>query len=185
MSACGCQVRSPHCPNCNVENGADRKKVLNSQQMSGCPPIGLEMARTSWCMRLLPDRIFCRYFAKVVFPVQVAPLKKEKVVDRYVLYNQCERAPYTNDDYPLLDHRSAKILSGRDGIESVGNDKEDPGRRNPGIGRTLFVKTITAATCTSKHLSSGPCSPHTLHSPAHRRLITGFTNYEVCHRCRV
>jgi hypothetical protein len=36
------------------------------------------MTRTSWWMRLLPGRIFRRYFARVVFPVQVAPLEDKK-----------------------------------------------------------------------------------------------------------
>ena len=103
---------------------------------------------------LLPGRIFRRYFARVVLPVQVAPLGKE-VVDICVLGDCGECAPYANDDYPVLDHRSAQILSEGVGIESVGKSRRTLiGKSSESAGLVFVRNHHTATTSTSKQASS-------------------------------
>lgn len=60
-------------------------------------------------MRVLPGRIFRKYFARVVFPVQVAPLEEKKVVGMCIPEGYGGLAPYADDDYPLLGHRLVQI----------------------------------------------------------------------------
>ena len=137
---------------------------------------------------LLPGRIFRKYFASVVLPEQLAPLEEEKKVDIRVPEDYGECAPYANDNYPLLGHRSVRILSEGGGIESVGKRPEDPHRRKLGIGRTYLgqnhrsskheqTELIPSRTFVSLDPFLGPYPPLI--------RLTDLISYKVGTQCRI
>ena len=73
---------------------------------------------------------------------------REEMVGVCILEDYGECAPYANDDYPLLGHRSVRILSG---CKSVGNLPEDLAERSSAPAGIFLAKTITATTSKRKH----------------------------------
>ena len=114
--------------------------------------------------------------------------RRRKKVDICVPEDYGECAPYANDNYPLLGHRSVRILSEGGGIESVGKRPEDPHRRKLGIGRTYLgqnhrsskheqTELIPSRTFVSLDLFLGPYPPLI--------RLTDLISYKVGTQCPI
>lgn len=130
------------------------------------------MVRTSWWIRLLPGRIFRRYFAKVVFPLQVAPLEEKKLWEYAAQRINVSAHPIPTMIILFLSIVLLGSYLGVFGIESVGKRPGRPSGRTSASAGLIFVRTITARTSKSKHpqvpfVSPDPCSPHLFRSSAH------------------